>query len=158
MKKPMLKVFSNCFLALITIGLFLSTVDAATSNENLFEYAYASYGDGGLEIPMPHPPILKIYKDGLAIFQKGERYFIGRIESQKLQHLIDKLSATSFLKRTEFVEIKKGEMVGLHGGVVYLRYLDGDKQIVIATEVLPKSGSWAKVVKMVQGYLPRNAA
>lgn len=154
----MLRVFSHCSLALITIGLFLSTVHAASSSENLFEYAYASYGDGGLEIPMPHPPILKVYKDGLAIFQKGEKYFIGRIESQKLRHLIDKLSTTSLLKRSEFVEIKKGDMVGLHGGVAYLRYLDRDKQIVIATEVLPESGGWAKVVRMVQGYLPRNAA
>lgn len=48
---------------------------------------------------MPDPPILKVYKDGSAMFQRGEKYFTAKIDARKLDELMGKLARTSFLQR-----------------------------------------------------------
>lgn len=46
-----------------------------------------------------------------------------------------------------------GDDTNVHGGVSYIRYLDGDK-ILIATEVKLKAGAWVQLADAIWEYVP----
>lgn len=43
-----------------------------------------------------------------------------------------------------------------HGGVSYIRDLDGDKEILLATEVKPRAGPWVQFPDEIWEYVPDN--
>jgi hypothetical protein len=47
-----------------------------------------------------------------------------------------------------------GDLINVHGGVSYIRYLDGDKEILLATEVKPKGGPWVQLTEVLWEYVP----
>jgi hypothetical protein len=49
-----------------------------------------------------------------------------------------------------------GDEINVHGGVSYMRYLDGDKEILLATEVIPRKGPWVDLTKLIWSYVPED--
>ena len=48
----------------------------------------------------------------------------------------------------------EGDYINVHGGVSYIRYLDGDKEVLLATEVKPKGGPWVQLTEEIWEYVP----
>ena len=141
---------------LAALGLMLNVVTLSFAQDNnLFEIAFASYGDAGFDIPTPEAPIIKIYQNGKVILRKGDNYFTGEINTKKLSELKLKLQNNPSLKQSRYFDTEEGDMIGLHGGVAFIRYLDAEQQIIIASSVLSKKGEWQRVTKLVEKYLPK---
>ena len=49
-----------------------------------------------------------------------------------------------------------GEDINVHGGVSYIRYLDGEKEILLATEVKPQKGKWVELTDLLWSYIPED--
>lgn len=134
--------------------LLVTAANSAPAQENLFEYGYALYGDTGLDILLPSPPLIKVYQDGVVIFQKDAKYYTGRLDKERLGQLKSALENQPLLARSRFLALKNGTMPGLHGGLCYIRYRMGQRQVIIAAGVIPVSGAWQKLVTLVQGFFP----
>lgn len=143
-------------LILLFIGL-ASPAYCGQLDNNLIEYSYGSYGDASADIgiPMLWPPLVKIYQDGRIIFhvKSDNRFYVGQIEAHRLNDLKSKLAKQSYLRQSRFIEMK-GDFINVHGGLSYIRYLDGDSEVLLSTEVSPRGGSWMKIIKLVRSYLP----
>lgn len=48
----------------------------------------------------------------------------------------------------------EGDDFAVHGGVSYIRYLDGDKEILVATEIKPRGGPWVQLTDAIWQYVP----
>ena len=104
------------------------------------------------------PPVLKIYQDGRVVHFEGEedcRFFVSQLEPQQLDALKKFLAAEWYLKKSRFIDMP-GDNINVHGGVSYIRYLDGAKEIVLATEVKPKGGPWVKLTDAIWEYVPED--
>lgn len=152
--------YSNLLQLLFISFLLLLTTSAAfcgPKDRNLIEYSYGSYGDGSSEIGMPMlwPPLVKIYQDGRIIFysKNDNKFYAGNIDSQRLERLKKKFANEEFLQKSRFIEMKGG-LINIHGGLSYIRYLDGDNEVLISTEVSPRGGTWMRIINSVRNCLP----
>lgn len=105
------------------------------------------------------PPVTKVYQDGRIIFYspKDRKFFAGNVEPKRLERLKRQLADEKFLKDSRFVEMK-GDPINIHGGISYIRYLDGDDEVLISTDVRPRGGKWQGIVNSVRDCLPREYA
>jgi hypothetical protein len=148
--------------ALFAFFIFLSWVTlpvyCAPRDNSLIEYSYGSYGNGdsGIGMPMLWPPLVKIYQDGKVIFyvKADNKFYAGQIEAKPFEQLKKKLKRQQFLQQSRFIEMKGG-FINEHGGVSYIRYLDGDGEIILSTEVHPRGGTWMKIINLIREYLPK---
>jgi hypothetical protein len=143
---------SFAFMALSTLPVYCE------QGNGLIEYSYGSYGDFGasdIGIPMLWPPLVKIYQDGKIIFyvKADDKFYVGQIEAEQLERLKKKLKQQQFLRQSRFIEMK-GDFINIHGGVSYIRYLDGDNEVLLSTEASPRGGTWVKIIKLIREYLP----
>ncbi|HET7840194.1 MAG TPA: hypothetical protein VFM21_01245, partial [Terriglobia bacterium] len=92
------------------------------------------------------PPVLKVWQDGRVVFYKDKQFLSASLPPDKLEKLRSKLKAEKFLRSTRYIETKHGSLINIHGGVVYMRYLEGEQQVLLATEVFPRRGKWNKVI------------
>ena len=101
------------------------------------------------------PPFVKIYQDGKVIHFDSEekKFYFSRLDAQALDSLKKRLSSEHYLWKSRFIEMD-GDDINVHGGVSYIRYLDGDKEILLATEVRPRTGRWAQLTEVIWSYLP----
>ncbi|HEY0761180.1 MAG TPA: hypothetical protein VGD61_02325 [Pyrinomonadaceae bacterium] len=133
----------------------LTPVCAGIRDNNLIEFSRGSYGNMSVRA-MLWPPELKIYQDGKVIHYEGSddrRFFVSQLEPQQLDTLKKFLAAEKYLCRSRFIEMP-GAFINVHGGVSYIRYLDGDKEIILATEVKPKGGPWMQLIEKLWDYVP----
>lgn len=142
------------FYWLCCLLLLVATAKGAPAPENLFEYGYAAYGDDGLALLLPSPPFVKIYQDGVIVFQKEARFYTGRLDERQLGQLRSALESQPLLARSRYLPLTNGTLPGLHGGLCYIRYRSGRRQVIIAAGVIPESGAWQKLVTLVQGFFP----
>ena len=114
----------------------LSPVYAGLRDNNLIEFGRGSYANMSVKA-MLWPPFVKIYQDGRVIHGEGsedDRYFVSRLDPKQLDSLKKRLAEEKYLWRSRFIDMP-GDDINVHGGVSYIRYLDGDKEIVLATNV-----------------------
>lgn len=141
---------------LLLLGLAsIAPVYAGLRDNNLIEFSRGSYGNMSTRA-MLWPPVVKIYQDGKVIHYEGDedrRFYVSQLDPQQLDSLKKFLAAEWYLKKSRFIEMP-GDMINVHGGVSYIRYLDGAKEIVLATEVKPKGGPWVRLTDAIWEYLP----
>ena len=135
----------------------VTSVDAGLRDNNLIEFSRGSYPET-FGKPRKHiilwPPFVKIYQDGKVIHYGGdedERYFVSQLTPEQLESLKKRLAGERYLWRTRFIEME-GDDINIHGGMSYIRYLDGDKEILLATEVKPRDGPWVELTDAIWEY------
>ncbi len=151
----------NCFLCpLVLMALAsLTPVHAGLRDNNLIEFSRGSYGETFGKIPRGAflwPPFVKIYQDGKVIHYEGDddgRFFISHLAGEQLDSLKKRLAGEKYLWKSRFIEME-GDDINIHGGVSYIRYLDGDKEILLATEVKPRGGPWVELTDAIWKYVP----
>ncbi len=142
---------------LVVIGsASLSPVRAGLRDNNLIEFSRGSYGNMSLRA-MLWPPLVKIYQDGKVIhFESEEKgFYVSHLDAQALDALKKKLGSEHYLYKSRFIEMP-GDEINVHGGVSYIRYLDGDKEILLATEVKPQKGPWVELTDLLWSYIPED--
>lgn len=142
---------------LVVIGsASLSPVQAGLRDNNLIEFSRGSYGNMSVKA-MLWPPFVKIYQDGKVIHLESEEegYYVSHLDEQTLDSLKKRLSSEHYLYKSRFIEMD-GDDINVHGGVSYIRYLDGDKEILLATEVRPKKGPWVQLTDLIWSYVPED--
>ena len=147
--KPLLSV-------LILFGTAsLCPVYAGLRDNNLIEFSRGSYANMSIRA-MLWPPFVKIYQDGKVVHYEGDedgRFFVSQLEPQQLDSLKKMLAGDEYLSRSRFIDME-GDFINVHGGVSYIRYLDGDKEVLLATEVKPKHGPWVQLTEALWEYVP----
>lgn len=147
-----------CLLVLLGAGSPLP-VYAGLRDNNLIEFSRGSYGETFGRFPARAflwPPFVKIYQDGRVIHYEGDddgRYFVSRLTLAQLDSLKKRLASEKYLWKSRFIDME-GDEFYVHGGVSYIRYLDGDKEILIATEVKPRRGPWVQLTDAIWDYVP----
>jgi hypothetical protein len=145
-----------CALLLMSMGA-LTSVYAGLRDNNLIEFSRGSYGNMS-QTAMLWPPFVKIYQDGKVVHYEGDadrRFFVSHLDPDRLDSLKKRLAGEKYLWRSRFIDME-GDDINVHGGVSYIRYLEGDKEIIIATEVKPKSGPWVQLTDAIWEYVPED--
>ena len=125
----------------------------------LIEYSVGSYAETFGKLPwraMFWPPAVKIYQDGKIIHYGGTddgRYFVSQLTPEQLDSLKKRLAGEKYLSKSRFIEMD-GDVINVHGGVSYIRYPDGDNEILLATGVLPRGGPWVQLTDAIGEYIP----
>jgi hypothetical protein len=142
-----------CLLVVIGAASF-SPIRAGLRDTNLIEFSRGSYANTSIKA-MLWPPVVKIYQDGKVIhFESNEKgFYVGRLDAQALDSLKKRLSSEHYLRKSRFIDME-GDFINVHGGVSYIRYLDGDKEILLATEVIPQKGPWVDLTELIWSYVP----
>jgi len=141
-------------LVLLAAGS-LTSAYAGLRDNNLIEFSRGSYGNMSRRA-MLWPPIVKIYQDGKVIHYEGDedgRYFVSRLTPEQLDSLRKRLAGEKYLWKSRFIDMD-GDDINIHGGVSYIRYLDGDKEILLATEVKPSGGPWVQLTDAIGEFTP----
>jgi hypothetical protein len=132
----------------------LTSVHAGLRDNNLIEFSRGSYGNSRL-MAILWPPFVKIYRDGKVIHYEGDedgRYFVSHLTPDQLDSLKKRLAGEKYLWRSRFIDMD-GDDINVHGGVSYIRYPDGDKEILLATEVKPRGGPWVNLTDAIWKYV-----
>ena len=143
-----------CLVVLLTPASLAPTY-AALRDNNLIEFSRGSYPNMSLEAIL-WPPFVKIYQDGKVIHYEGDedpRFFISQLNPAHLDSLKKRLASEKYLLKSRFIDMP-GDFINVHGGVSYIRYLDGKKEILLATEVKPKGGPWVQLTEAIWEYVP----
>lgn len=139
----------------------LASAYSGLRDGNLIEFSRGSYGETFGKIPrraMLWPPFVKIYQDGKVIHYEGDedgRYFVSHLAPEQLDSLKKHLAGEKYLWKSRFIEMD-GDDINIHGGLSYIRYLDGDKEIILATEVKPRGGPWVQLTDAIWKYVPED--
>ena len=147
-----------CLLFLVAAGS-LTSAYAGLRDNNLIEFSRGSYGETFGKLPLRAflwPPFVKIYQDGKVIHYEGDedgRYFVSHLDPEQLDSLKKRLAGEKYLWKSRFIDME-GDDFYVHGGVSYIRYLDGDKEILVATEVKPRRGPWVQLTDAIWEYVP----
>ncbi|HBL26495.1 MAG TPA: hypothetical protein DD490_06645 [Acidobacteria bacterium] len=123
------------------------------------EYSYGGFGEiEGFTDPMLLPPMVKIYQDGRIVFIDDRGIWQGRVQERRLARLKAYLAKQPLLKETGLIRVQKGEPPGLHGGMAYIKYLDGEHQVVIGSLLLPTAGPWHRIVEEIRSVIPSSSS
>ena len=132
-------------LATFSIGLF-----ASERNDNsLIEYGYGSLSDGSFPSLMLWPPVVKIYQDGVVVFADKAKYWEGCLPEERLDTLRNALRKNKALTKSAFDPTIEGSIINIHGGLVYVRYLCGNQEVLLTTVVFPKKGPLAAIISLI---------
>jgi hypothetical protein len=143
-----------CLLVML-VAAAVSPVYAGLRDNNLIEFSRGSYTNMS-QTAILWPPFVKIYQDGKVIHYEGDedpQFYVSQLDPAQLDSLKKLLAAEKYLWRSRFIDMD-GDYINVHGGVSYIRYLDGDKEILIATEVKPHGGPWVKLTDAIWKYVP----
>jgi hypothetical protein len=144
------------YLMLVSAMVILGCTKSVLAQDgNLIEYSYGGFAGGFQSMgPMLLPPMLKIYQSGDMILLQDNSAWIGHIDIKLLNKLKKSLARNPILKTTKLFPNLKGGSPGYHGGMAYIRYLDGQAEIIIASLRLPSGGSWARLIEELYLYVP----
>ncbi len=143
-----------CVLVPLCAGS-LFPIYAGLRDNNLIEFSRGSYGNMSRKA-MLWRPFVKIYQDGKIIHYEGDedrRFYLSQLEPQQLESLKKRLAGEKYLWRSRFIEME-GDDINVQGGVSYIRYLDGNKEILLATDVKPRGGPWVQLTETIWEYVP----
>lgn len=145
-----------CKIGLLVLVYALApSIANATEDGNLVEYSYGGFAEGDLiSGPMLFPPIVKIYQDGRIVFIDDRGIWHGQVHESPLKKLTSYLASNSLLHETRLIPVKKGVSPGFHGGMAYIRYLDGEKEVIIGALRIPTSGPWDRLLKEIRACIP----
>jgi hypothetical protein len=149
-----LKTFRLSLCVLIVIGAASSSpVRAGLRDNNLIEISGGSYA-WRTRTALLWPPFVKIYQDGKVVHYHTDenKFYVSHLDTQTLDTLKERLSSEHHLRRSRFIDME-GDDINVHGGLNYIRYLDGDKEILMATEVHPRKGPWIKLTGLIWSYV-----
>ena len=127
---------------------------AAVEDENLIEYGMGGFADGAIGPPMLYPPEVKIYADGRIVFAEKDGYWQGRIEPKRLERLQRDLANNALLKKSQLLRVTNGSPISLHGGMAYVRYRDGDDEVVVAVPSHPRRGPYPRLLDRIRQEIP----
>ena len=135
-------------------GGTVHSVYAGLQDNNLIEFSRGSYPNTRTTL-MVWPPSLKIYQDGKVIHYEGDsaRFFVSQLNPQQLDSLKKRLAGEKYLAKSRIIEME-GDLISFHGGISYIRYLAGDNEILLATEVKPVNGPWVQLTQDIWKYVP----
>jgi hypothetical protein len=72
-----------------------------------------------------------------------------RIEApRRLEKLKRDLANNPLLRSTRLIPVRNGGVISLHGGMAYVRYRDGDYEIVVATLSHPRGGDYLRPIRL----------
>ena len=153
-------MMSRCFLCLLVLLVTgsLSSVYAGLSDNNLIEFSIGSYAETFGKLPLYAilwPPVVKVYQDGKVIRHMGGQegpYYVSQMSPERLDSLKKRLAGEEYLSRTRYIDMD-GDIINIHGGVSYIRYLDGDKEVLLATDVKPRGGPWVQLTDEILKYV-----
>lgn len=135
----------------------LTPIYAGLRDNNLIEFSQGSYLNMSTRALL-WPPVLKIYQDGKVIHYESDkdcRFYVSQLEPSQLASLKKFLAAEWYLKKSRFIDMP-GDWINVHGGVSYIRYLDGGQETILATEVKPKGGPWVRLTDAIWEYVPED--
>jgi hypothetical protein len=121
---------------------------------NLIEYGMGGFGDGGHGPPMLFPPAVKIYADGRIVYGDNEGYWQGTIEQKRLERLRRDLARNDLLKQSQLLKVSNGGLISMHGGMAYIRYRDGDDEVVVAVLSHPHRGPYPRLLSRIREEIP----
>jgi len=134
--------------------LLTARARAGTQDGNLIEYGMGGFADGGYGPPMLYPPEVKIYADGRIVFGDKDGIWQGIVTPHRLEKLKRDLANYSLLRSTRLIPVRNGGLISLHGGMAYIRYRDGDDEIVIATLSHPRGGDYVRLLHRIRAEIP----
>ena len=137
----------------------MKSASAGLRDNNLIEFSQGAYANMSTKA-MLLPPFVKIYQDGKVIHYdsdgEGNRpFYVSQLDPNQLDSLKKFLAGEKYLWRSRFIDME-GDDINVHGGVSYIRYLDGDKEILLATEVKPRGGPWKQLTDAIFKYVPED--
>ncbi len=148
--------FATCLFVIFVTGVAFPAY-AGLRDNNLIEFSHGAYPNHvrGHPDAMLYPPYVKIYQDGKVIYFDDShfKFYVARLDAQELDTLKKRLSTDPYLRKSRFIEMD-GDDINVHGGVSYIRYLDGDKETLLATEVHPQRGPWVQLTELIGDYVP----
>jgi hypothetical protein len=127
---------------------------AGVQDGSLIEYGMGGFADGGYGAPMLYPPAVKIYADGRIVFGDKEGYWQGTIERKRLEHLRRDLARNDLLKQSQLLKVSNGGLISMHGGMAYIRYRDGDDEVVVAVLSHPHRGPYPRLLNRIREEIP----
>jgi hypothetical protein len=122
---------------------------------NLIEYGMGGFADGGWGPPMLYPPEVKIYADGRIVFGRKDGYWQGTIEPRRFERLKRDFANNTLLKESQLLPVRNGGLISMHGGMAYIRYRDGDDQVVVAVLSHPRRGAYPRLLNRIREEIPR---
>jgi len=134
--------------------LLTARARAGTQDGNLIEYGMGGFADGGHGPPMLYPPEVKIYADGRIVFGDKDGIWQGIVAPRRLEKLNRDLTNNPLLRSTRLIPVRNGGLISLHGGIAYVRYRDGDDEIVIATLSHPRGGDYVRLLHRIRAEIP----
>jgi hypothetical protein len=124
----------------------------------LFEYSVVAYADGGAPyIPLAGPPIVKVYKNGRVVTQRGDTYRTVSLSPARFRDLRRLLDRHPLLQQSAVYKDEDGGMAGLHGGFAFIRYSADKGDVYVVSTTVPSGGDWSVLVKQIQGFVPSRA-
>jgi len=140
---------------LLVFLAFIGGSSVKAQEANLIEYSYGAFAEG-FEFggPMLLPPKVKIYQSGRVVFWNSRGIWTGQIEERRLEKLRRTLARSELLRESRILPVKRGRSLGMHGGMAYLRYLEGGEQVLVAVMSLPRRGPWQRLVGLLSSYIP----
>jgi hypothetical protein len=123
---------------------------------NLIEYGMGEFSDCGLMSPPSlWPPIISIREDGRTVLYREDHFIIGKHDDLEIAKIRKRLSKNKLLKKSQLIPLRRGKMLGIGGGIVYIRYKDNDEEIIVCTTIYPNGGSFKRLIDEILGFVPK---
>lgn len=136
------------------VALSCAAFAFASDDGNLIEYGRGGFGDGGIGPPMLYPPEVKIYRDGRIVFGDEKGIWTGRVDPKRLARLERDLEREPLLRESQHLKVTNGRLISMHGGVAYIRYLDGSQEKLVAVTLHPKRGPYVNLLRRIREEIP----
>jgi hypothetical protein len=107
---------------------------------------------------MLYPPEVKIYADGRVVFGDKDGIWDGKLDQDRLERLKRDLANNSLLRKTALLPVRNGGSLGFHGGMGYIRYRDGDDEVLVAVLSQPRRGPYIRLLGRIRAEIPREYA
>jgi hypothetical protein len=134
--------------------LAAAAAQAQSRDGNLIEYGMGGFADGGWGPPMLFPPEVKIYRDGRIVFAQKEGVWEGRLEPKRLQRLERELAKNTLLQKSQLLPVRNGGLISMHGGIAYIRYRDGEDEVIVAVLSHPHRGPYVRLLNTIRDEIP----
>jgi hypothetical protein len=120
---------------------------------NLIEYGIAGFTDDEGEM-IVNAPKMKIFRDGRVLIVDDQGARQGHISSDRIENLRRDLVSMPLLHATRYVEFARRQPMPHGGGLSYIRFLDGDDEVVLATPGIALDRDWTGVIDRVNVERP----
>ena len=120
---------------------------------NLVEFGIGAFSEGQ-ESLMLQAPRMKIFRDGRVLIVDDAGAWQARIDPSRIENLERDLLRMPLLGETRFVDVRRRDPILIHGGVSYVRFRDGDDEVLIAASGKPLDRDWRAIIDRVNAERP----